>query len=133
MTDTLNALREKIADAIGSFTGWEESAEQLADKIMAIISQHEKGASAFLAPLATGECAELNKARSEAPDNARRQEAAVTGMGCKSPLPASDTLNRCPVCNGNDASAPCAYPEGGMKGCLRDKRLATQVTIQESL
>lgn len=30
---------------------------------------------------------------------------------------------RCPACNGNDAEMPCAYPEGGQRGCLRDKRL----------
>jgi hypothetical protein len=29
---------------------------------------------------------------------------------------------RCPVCNGNDADLPCAYPWERVPGCLRDKR-----------
>lgn len=29
---------------------------------------------------------------------------------------------RCPACNGNDAEAPCAFPEGGQPGCLKDAR-----------
>lgn len=31
---------------------------------------------------------------------------------------------RCPVCIGNDADTPCAYPGKGAPGCLRDARLA---------
>lgn len=29
----------------------------------------------------------------------------------------------CPICNGNDADASCAYPGAGMNECLRDQRL----------
>lgn len=32
-------------------------------------------------------------------------------------------VNACPTCQGNDRDMPCAYPEGGQPGCLRDKRL----------
>lgn len=32
----------------------------------------------------------------------------------------------CPVCNGNDLDAACAYPSERMEGCLRDSRLAGQ-------
>lgn len=33
----------------------------------------------------------------------------------------------CPACNGNDHDMPCAYPSEGKMGCLRDKRLHTEV------
>lgn len=34
----------------------------------------------------------------------------------------------CPVCNGNDADMPCAYPSENQEGCLRDKRFNTRNT-----
>lgn len=35
-----------------------------------------------------------------------------------------DDANRCPACGGNDCDRPCAYPNEGKNGCLRDKRLS---------
>lgn len=32
----------------------------------------------------------------------------------------------CHLCHADDMQAPCAYPEGGRRGCLRDQRLAAQ-------
>lgn len=32
----------------------------------------------------------------------------------------------CPYCHANDRTAPCAYPNEGKPGCLRDRRLAAQ-------
>lgn len=26
----------------------------------------------------------------------------------------------CPACNGNNSDTPCAFPEGGQPGCLKD-------------
>lgn len=34
------------------------------------------------------------------------------------------TAIRCPVCGGNDANVPCAYPGDNPPGCLRAWRLA---------
>jgi hypothetical protein len=34
---------------------------------------------------------------------------------------------RCPMCYGNDADMPCAYPGEEQPGCLRDIRLAAPV------
>jgi hypothetical protein len=31
----------------------------------------------------------------------------------------------CPTCHGNDLDLPCAFPEGGKRGCPRDIRLAS--------
>lgn len=36
--------------------------------------------------------------------------------------PAPD--DRCPTCGGNDKDMPCAYPDEGMHGCPRDRRLS---------
>jgi hypothetical protein len=33
-------------------------------------------------------------------------------------------VKACPACGGNDRDAPCAFPEGGQPGCVRDKRIA---------
>lgn len=35
---------------------------------------------------------------------------------------------RCVVCNGDDASVPCAYPSEGKNGCVRDARLSREGT-----
>ncbi|MDE1179442.1 hypothetical protein [Paraburkholderia sp.] len=35
----------------------------------------------------------------------------------------SDSRTACPTCHGNDADLPCAFPEGGNRGCPRDIRL----------
>lgn len=113
MTDT---LIDKLEILRGSDIS---NPEVMLDRALRIVEQHEKGASGFKAPLETGESAEYqNKAGTEASDHFREVKEMV-----------SDALNDCPACNGNDASAPCAYPEGGMKGCLRDKRLESNSTL----
>jgi hypothetical protein len=47
------------------------------------------------------------------------------GLGQSLPkLRATLGVRACPTCNGNDANAPCAFPEGGQSECLRDARIA---------
>ena len=40
---------------------------------------------------------------------------------------------KCPACAGNDGDMPCAFPEGGQLGCLRDVRLARASAPQAAL
>lgn len=38
---------------------------------------------------------------------------------------------RCPTCYGDDMQTPCAYPEGGQPGCLRDKWLSAAPVVPD--
>ncbi|HDR8989780.1 TPA: hypothetical protein QDA93_002387 [Burkholderia vietnamiensis] len=38
----------------------------------------------------------------------------------------------CPVCHGNDADAPCAYPGERKHGCIRDERIARAASANET-
>lgn len=59
------------------------------------------------------------------PDAAELRAWAIE-LGTPTATAAQVAQERCPACNGNDAGAPCAFPEGGQPGCLRDKRVAQE-------
>ena len=48
-------------------------------------------------------------------------ETAITSLAAPS---AANGAATCPVCKGNDADMPCAYPSERVNGCLRDVRLS---------
>lgn len=57
--------------------------------------------------------------------------AQCAGEFAKDAAPLPQQAAVCPVCKGNDADMPCAYPSEGLRGCLRDARLVQQAAGEE--